>query len=268
MTEAPANLLAVRSLLLDHLDNLAPASVGIVGDAHHVGGYHCGSDRVTTNDYSVVESPRDSSGLTRYASAIDIGTFSVTVAGRSHNLRTFSTWCVAQCTAGTADTQDIREVIYSPDGVVVRRWDRLARRTTGDSSHLTHTHVSYFRDATKAGRDETPLYRRYLTEIGLLPKEDDMPTVSEIWGAQFGSGDSRRTAGQLLAEARNAAVSAEQKIDLLTQQVAQLLVRDFTDEPAIVAGVLATLTPTAIASAIPPTLAQQVADELARRLVS
>ena len=40
------------------------------------------------------------------------------------------------------------------------------------------------------------------------------------------------------------------------------------DEPAIVSGILATLTPQAIAAALPPTIARQVADELARRLVA
>jgi hypothetical protein len=35
------------------------------------------------------------------------------------------------------------------------------------------------------------------------PEGDDMPTVAEIWGAQFGRGESRRTAGELLAEARD-----------------------------------------------------------------
>ena len=43
---------------------------------------------------------------------------------------------------------------------------------------------------------------------------------------------------------------------------------DFTDEQAIVAGVLAGLTPEKIAAAIPPTIAKQVADELARRLAA
>ncbi|MCY9555923.1 hypothetical protein M5W98_30475, partial [Paenibacillus apiarius] len=80
MTSAPANLLAVRNLLLTYLnvdknavraDDLEPAEVGIVGDVNHRGGYHCGSDRVVTNDYSVVESSRDRSGLTLYASALD-----------------------------------------------------------------------------------------------------------------------------------------------------------------------------------------------------
>ncbi|MER5702562.1 hypothetical protein ABT023_11520 [Micromonospora sp. NPDC002296] len=176
MTRAPKNLLNVRTLLLSYLKNLDPAAVGIVGDPAHRGGYHCGSDRVVTNDYSVVESPRDRSGLTLDASGLDIGSFTARSAGRTHDLRSFSVWCVQQCTAGAADTRDVREIIYSPDGKVVRRWDRLGKRTTGDNSHLWHTHFSFFRDSTKAGRDQTPLFRRYLTTIGLLTAtntEDD-----------------------------------------------------------------------------------------------
>ncbi|WP_230414790.1 peptidoglycan-binding domain-containing protein [Micromonospora tarapacensis] len=181
MTRAPANLLAVRSLLLAHLnrdpnrardEDLEPNEVGIVGDANHRGGYHCGSDRVVTNDYSVVESSRDRNGLTLDAAALDVGTFRVSSGGRNHNLFTFSIWCVAQCVANAPDTRDIREIIYSPDGKVVKRWDRLGRRSTGDRSHLWHTHFSFFRDSIKANRDQRPLFRRYFVHIGLL--EDDM----------------------------------------------------------------------------------------------
>ncbi|WP_235965716.1 hypothetical protein [Micromonospora rubida] len=179
MTTAPKVLLAVRTLLLDHLGphGLEPAAVGIVGDPAHRGGYHCGEDRVIRrsgriDDYSVVESTRDRAGLTLDASALDVGQFSVRAAGRTHDLRTFSTWCVAQCDDGAPDTLDIREIIYSPDGRTVRRWDRLGRRSSGDSSHLWHTHFSFFRDAIRAGRAQTPLFRRYLTTIGLLEDPD------------------------------------------------------------------------------------------------
>ncbi|WP_240762570.1 hypothetical protein [Micromonospora sp. HM134] len=181
MTTAPANLLAVRRLLLDTITSLDPAAVGIVGDPAHRGGYHCGSDRVVSNDYSVVESSRDRTGLTLYASGLDVGTFSVRVGGVTHNLRTFSTWCVAQCQAGAPDTRDIREIIYSPDGKVVRRWDRLGKRSSGDDSHLWHTHFSFFRDAIKAGRDLTSLFRRYLISIGLIqaPKPVEVPVAQD-----------------------------------------------------------------------------------------
>lgn len=187
MTTAPATLLAARSLLLQHLPGLTQASVGIVGDPNHRGGYHCGRDRVDLDDYSVRESRRDRDGLTLDACALDIGSFLVTVGGKRHDLRSLSIWLVSQCKAGTADTRDIREVIYSTDGQTVRRWDRLGIRTTGDSSHRWHTHISYHRDAIKAGRDQAALFRRYLVTIGLLqaaaPREDTEMLTSAQDGA-------------------------------------------------------------------------------------
>ncbi|MGW2623825.1 hypothetical protein [Micromonospora taraxaci] len=290
MTRAPANLLAVRSLLLTHLDNapgpddLDPAEVGIVGDPSHRGGYHCGSDRVVPNDYSVVESPRDRAGLTLDASALDIGQFDVRSGGRSNTLPSFSVWCVAQCAANAADTRDIREIIYSPDGSTVKRWDRLGKRATGDSSHRWHTHFSFFRDAIKAGRDQRPLFRRYLSSIGLL-EDDDMTPQEHNWLATVHKNltvlDGRNPIGQIytrLAEGRDEtgiAVTGNWNLRAMTAQLTDLqnklnalAAKDFTDEAAIVQGVLAGLTPEEIAAAIPPTIAKQVADELARRLVA
>jgi hypothetical protein len=190
MTRAPANLLAIRSLLLTNLNvdpntvrdaELEPTEVGIVGDADHRGGYHCGSDRVVTNDYSVVESSRDRNGLTLDAAALDVGGFTVRSGGRTHTLPSFSLWCVGQCAANAPDTRDIREIIYSPDGTTVKRWDRLGKRTSGDSSHRWHTHFSFHRDAIKAGRDLTPLFRRYLRTIGLIPEEDELTPEERTW---------------------------------------------------------------------------------------
>ncbi|PZF98928.1 hypothetical protein [Micromonospora deserti] len=292
MTRAPENLLAVRRLLLAHLNvdpdtvrsqDLEPAEVGIVGDASHRGGYHCGSDRVVPNDYSVVESPRDSAGLTLDAAALDVGLFEVRSGGRTHNLYSFSTWCVGQCVANAPDTRDIREIIYSPDGRVVRRWDRLRRRSSGDDSHLWHTHFSFFRDSIKANRDQTPLFRRYLTTIGLL--EDDMTPEEHAWLATIHRNltvlDGRNPIGQIytrmaMGEDHTGATvpnhptlrSIGAQLTALQTALSTLSTKDFTDEPAIIAGVLAELTPEKIAAAIPPTMAKQVADELARRLVA
>ncbi|MEO3774206.1 hypothetical protein [Micromonospora sp. B9E7] len=290
MTRAPANLLALRSLLLTHLDNapgpddLDPAEVGIVGDSAHRGGYHCGSDRVVTNDYSVVESPRDRAGLTLDAAALDVGQFEVRSGGRTHTMASFSVWCVAQCAANAADTRDIREIIYSPDGSTVKRWDRLGKRSTGDSSHRWHTHFSFFRDAIKAGRDQRPLFRRYLSSIGLL-EDDDMTPEEHNWLATVYTNltvlDGRNPIGQIytrMAEGRDdtgAPVTGNWNLQAMTKQLTALQTtlnalagKDFTDEAAIVEGVLAGLTPEEIAAAIPPTIAKQVADELARRLVA
>lgn len=229
MTRAPENIREVRDLLLAHLNvdqsrvraaDLEPEEAGIVGDPAHHGGYHCGSDRVLDRDYSVDESSRDRNGLTLDAAALDVGEFTVTVKGRTHNLRTFSSWCVGQCMADMPDTRDIREIIYSPDGVVVKRWDRLKRRATGDVSHTWHTHFSFHRDAIKADRDLTPLFRRYLATIGLLESaevlEDGMEVnltseaqdsvaakaASRVWAATYGPTE---TTSSRLAEARDEA---------------------------------------------------------------
>lgn len=276
MTRAPQNLLAVRTLLLTHLNvdkgttrgsDLEPMEVGVIGDANHRGGYHCGRDRVVAGDYSVIESPRDRNGLTLDAAALDVGLFEVRSGGRTHTLRSFSVWCVNQCKANTPDSRDIREIIYSPDGKVVRRWDRLGRRITGDDSHLWHTHFSFFRDSIKVGRDQTPLFRRYLATIGLIPPEDDMPltdadaqkVAAAVLNMQLGrSGPALGTAVQ----------STYGQLSKLSAALAEQLGRDLMDEDAIVAGILASLSPEKIVAAIPPTIARQVADELAQRLAS
>ncbi|MET8907139.1 hypothetical protein [Micromonospora sp. NPDC004551] len=302
MTTAPANLLAVRNLLLTYLNvdkntvraqDLEPAEVGIVGDPDHRGGYHCGSDRVVRNDYSVVESTRDSSGLTLHASALDVGMFSVSSGGATHDLRTFSTWCVSQCAAGAGDAHDLREIIYSPDGRTVKRWDRLGKRTTGDSSHLFHTHFSFFRDSTKAGRDQTPLFRRYLTAIGLIAPVKPENGMEQTDKLIRDTGYPNRTVGDVLADLenlRNWLISpvnttglvnppqANSPLQLmlamarawpaLVAQVTGLSTKDFTDEQQIVTGVLAGLPPEKIAEAIPPQIARDVADELSRRLTA
>ncbi|MEV4767809.1 hypothetical protein [Micromonospora humida] len=223
MTTAPSNLMAVRRLLLDNLKGLDPAAVGIVGDPAHRGGYHCGSDRVVSNDYSVVESPRDRTGLTEHASGLDVGGFAVTVGGKRHTLASFSVWLTDQCRAGTADTHDIREVIYSPDGKVVRRWDRLGRRSTGDDSHLWHTHISYHRDAIKAGRDQTAVIRRYLVTIGLLqaPKPVEVPVAQDpvAWAT------TNRTAALLSGAPADYQIDGEKQRRREPNRIAEALAR-------------------------------------------
>ncbi|MDM4722743.1 hypothetical protein QTQ03_25255 [Micromonospora sp. WMMA1363] len=278
MTRAPATLLAVRELLLDHLGShgLTGGEVGIVGNANHRGGYHCGEDRVISGDYSVIESPRDRAGLTLDAAGLDVGMFEVRASG--HDLRSFSTWCVRQCAANAPDTRDIREIIYSPDGRTVRRWDRLRRRATGDLSHLYHTHFSFHRDAIKAGRDQTPLFRRYLTTIGLL--EDAMALSAEdldkvrsatargiydaLWVAA--QGQPYRDLAYTGPGSIGKAIRTNLQALTVAPVLAALAAKDLVSEEEVVAGILAALTPEAIASAIPDDLAGQVADELARRL--
>jgi hypothetical protein len=158
VTYAPEQLEKLQRYLHDKT-GIVWAGLGIVGDKHHRGGYHCGSDRVVPGDYSVTESSRDRNGLSGAASAIDIGSFT--------RLRELSLWLVAQCEAGAPGTEDIREVIYSPDGKIVRRWDDLDERDGGDGSHRYHTHVSYYRDSED--HDKTNLFRRFWDEDVNMP---------------------------------------------------------------------------------------------------
>jgi len=136
---APAAIVEVREYLkpITGLDNFG---LGIVNSETDASYHHGWSQRDTDGtDYSWDESSRDWSWTTNAARALDIGMFP--------QLREFSIWLVGECERGAPDTLDIREIIYSPDGVVVKRWDRLKRRTSGGDSHLTHTHVSWFADA-------------------------------------------------------------------------------------------------------------------------
>jgi hypothetical protein len=161
MTFAPPTLLALQDYL-EQQTRLSAANLGIVGDARHQSGYHLGRDRIYSitgrrdQDYSV-QTSRDRSGLTDAASAMDIGSFP--------RLRELSIFLVRRCRDGVPDTRDIREVIYSPDGRTVLRWDRQrgvnSAPQTGeaDASHLWHTHISWYRDS--ASRDQRGPFRAY-----------------------------------------------------------------------------------------------------------
>jgi hypothetical protein len=169
VTYAPDDLLAVIRYLAGRG---APwASLGCVGDASHgTAGYHIGGDIVDWDDYSRAESPRDRSVTTSAASAID---FAGTVWWRPLTL-----WLVDQCRAGAPGTEDIREIIYTPDGETVRRWDRLGFRTGGDDSHLWHTHISFFRDSEGHRSSFLALLRRYFEPTPIIltvTEDDDMP---------------------------------------------------------------------------------------------
>jgi hypothetical protein len=206
MTMAKANHKAARALLLQYLDlhpgktvdaDLDPAEAGIVGDTSHAEGgdsYHLGKDQIRTSGhrYSVDESPRDKRGLDNYASAMDIGYFKVVTKRGTFTLRDYSIWLVGLCKAGDPDTNDLREVIYSPDGKVVRRWDREGVRSSGDSSHLSHTHESEYRDAD--GHRMLRLATRWLQHIGLIPEENEVELSDKVGSKAYAG----RTVGNVL----------------------------------------------------------------------
>lgn len=167
MTYAPGDLLIVRNYVRTKT-GLPDTSMGIVGDTSHnsSGGYHVGRDVMSMlgtapeqpgGDYSYTESQRDRNGLTNAASAFDLG-------GAFPRFREITVGIVNACKAGDPRTRDIREVIYTDNGTTVKRWDALGRRTTGDSSHLQHTHVSFFRDSD-GRRDDDDNFLGLLKEL-------------------------------------------------------------------------------------------------------
>jgi hypothetical protein len=138
-------------------------NLGVVGDASHVAkgtSYHLGKSQLTSDAYST-KTARDKAGLTEAASAIDLGK----LGGSFAKLRSFSGWLVKQAQVNRPGTSDIREIIWSPDGKAVLRWDRergyasAPKPSEADSSHRTHTHISWYRDAE--GRDHTTAFRPY-----------------------------------------------------------------------------------------------------------
>lgn len=178
MTYAPARLRELRAYLAGET-GLSAVSLGIVGDTAHVKGYHCGRDRIYSPagqgaaDYSV-RTARDRAGLTDAASAMDIGRWS--------GLRSMSAWLVIQARQNAPGTSDLREIIYSPDGQAVLRWDRergpgsAPRPGEADDSHRTHTHISWYRDSEH--RDKVALFRRYFE-----PPEDDIVNAYSVPGS-------------------------------------------------------------------------------------
>ena len=181
MTFAPPTLITLGKYLVSQ----GAVNLGIIGDtAHQTTGtsYHLGKSQLSATAYSR-QLVRDKAGLSEAASAIDIGK----VGGSYKSLQALSMWLVRECTNRAIDTLDIREVIYSPDGVRVFRWDAtnpvgvaLGGTGTGqgDDSHRQHSHISWFRDAEF--RDHTALFRRYWEDevITAIKGEDWKPTKS------------------------------------------------------------------------------------------
>jgi hypothetical protein len=173
MSHAPQTLRDLMRLWTEH----DGANLGIVGDvAHQQKGvsYHLGKDQLKPDAYSIVQSARDRAGLSNAASAVDLGKLNGSLA----QLFRFSRWLAAQCQERPQQYRDIREVIFSPDGEVVRRWDAVQQKLFvggtgtghGDDSHLTHTHVSFFRDSEI--RDKRQLFEPFFVTEPEEPEVD------------------------------------------------------------------------------------------------
>lgn len=213
MTYAPASLLALRSFLAPRT-GLSAVALGIVGDTAHAAkgtSYHLGADKLSPTAYSI-RTARDKAGLTNAASAIDIGSFSV----KGYSLRNLSRWLVGQAQRDAPGTSDMREIIYSPDGKTVLRWDRergyasAPRQGEADNSHLTHTHVSWYRDAEK--RDHVVAFRPYFDQEDIVKVYSVPGSFSGSWpaGTPVYPGPTGAASGKL-AEARRLLVVGQDK---------------------------------------------------------
>lgn len=181
MTYAPASLRTLASYWKEQ----GGVNLGIVGDAGHAAkgySYHLGRDQLAVSAYSR-QTARDKAGLSEAASAIDIGRLDGTLV----RLRTFSLWLVGEGRRNAHGTVDIREIIYSPDGKVVLRWDRergyasAPRPGEADNSHLTHTHISYYRDSE--ARDKVEVFRGFFEQESTVKVYRVPNTSSAIWPA-------------------------------------------------------------------------------------
>jgi hypothetical protein len=151
-------------------------NLGIKGDPAHQsrGSYHNGFDVASklwgTTSLATIASKDYSYRLARdrvksnAAAALDLGRLNGSLA----NLQRFSRWLVAQAQANPTKYRDIREIIYSPDGRVVKRWSgpdnriyNVALDNAVARGHLTHTHISTYRDSER--RDKRALFAGYFT---------------------------------------------------------------------------------------------------------
>ena len=182
MTVASPALLEARAVVKSEDPDLSNDEVGIVGGPSHIvtgTSYHLGKDqlKMSKNPYSA-RTARDKAGLANpavanFASALDID-------DDLDELREMSTWLVNECRRPNPhpDTLDIREIIYSPDGINVWTWDREKGQTSapekrGDSSHRTHSHVSWYRDAGL--RDKAGIFRRFFNRNNPAGGNDMIP---------------------------------------------------------------------------------------------
>jgi len=181
VTYAPATLQTLAKLWTSQ----GGVNLGVVGDtAHQAKGtsYHLGRDALAVNAYSR-QTARDRVGLTNAASAIDLGRLDGTLM----NLRKFSVWLVEAARANKPGTSDIREIIYSPDGKSVLRWDRERGYASppwlgeADSSHLTHTHISWYRDAERS--DHTTAFRAFFAPLPDTSTGDNMRNFTILTNA-------------------------------------------------------------------------------------
>jgi Domain of unknown function (DUF1906) len=193
VTYAPADLMAIQRYVHDKTMQ-DYNSLGIIHSTPQGGGYHEGQDllaaanrapgpRYPFSDYSYADARAVSAdGLGRDLAAADRLAGDATAAS-AFDLGSgfprwleFNRWMRNLMLAKDPRTRDIREMIYTLDGVTVHRLDRTNMQPdSGDPTHLIHTHFSFFRDS---------LGRRHLDDNfgGMLREFFDGQTASTATG--------------------------------------------------------------------------------------
>ncbi|GIF69466.1 hypothetical protein Ais01nite_75010 [Asanoa ishikariensis] len=193
MTFNPADLVEVQRDV-KALIHIPFNALGILGDTDHADGgtsYHLGRNQLRDDAYSLTQSNRDKHA-SNAASAFDLGNewrFEAAndTAAKKRAQKAFLRFnhlYVAALKAKVPGTEDIREIIYTPDGDEVKTFDVLKIRSGGDLNHRTHTHTSFFRDS-EGRRDGA--YRKLMLRLlrqAISEEGDFMATVrQQDWDA-------------------------------------------------------------------------------------
>jgi hypothetical protein len=152
-----------------------------------------------------------------------------------------------------------------------------ARRSSSDRGHIHLSALTGYDSSTigagydpvtriRGGDDMTPEQAKQLTHVEtMLSRLDGREPIGQVY---LRIAEGKDHAADAKPVTHPTLTSLGKQLTAVQAALTALAGRDFTDEPAIIAGVLAGLTPEKIAAAIPPSMARQVADELARRLVA
>ncbi len=138
-------------------------------------------------------------------------------------------------------------------------WDVTVARVAGHKEHQPGA-------KTDPSFDMTDFRARVRAEISTW--EDDMPTAEEIAKAVWDYKEADPVTGKVDYRMGGAIRTMNQRRDQQTARILAAITGVDVDEQAIATAVLAGLPVAAIAAAIPPELARQVADEIHARLAS
>lgn len=231
--------------LRSELDKLAPgrdkASDGTIGDAAHAS---------SSSDHNP-----DETGSTPYEDADSIN--EVHAFDADNDLRK-SGWDMSRVTdiittrhrLGIDDR--LQNVIYDRR-IWSRTWGWTPKPYNGTSPHTEHAHFSA-RYTTAQEQDTRPW--------GLLAEDDDMEPANVWTDVYYGRDEDRRSTGQLLVEARSAAVASAAGVKALA---AAFAARDDVDEVALgreIGASLAATVTAAVQGAITDAGAGLTAEEL------